>query len=39
MHETYDSTVEMLPWAIELLQSKGYSFDTLEGYIGEYTQR
>lgn len=38
MHETYDSTVEMLPWAIELLQSKGYSFDTLDRFTGEYVQ-
>ncbi len=38
MHETYSSTVEMLPWAIELLTSKGYGFDTLDNYNGDYYQ-
>lgn len=38
MHETYDSTVDMLEWAIELLTQKGYSFDTLDHYDGSYFQ-
>jgi peptidoglycan/xylan/chitin deacetylase (PgdA/CDA1 family) len=36
MHETYSSTVDMLPWAIELLIDKGYSFDTLDNFSGEF---
>lgn len=39
MHETYDATVEMLPWAIELLLSKGYTFDTLDNLPASYLQR
>jgi Predicted xylanase/chitin deacetylase len=38
MHETYSSTVEMLPWAIEMLISKGYCFNTLDNYDGDYYQ-
>lgn len=36
MHETYSSTVDMLPWAIELLIDKGYAFDTLDNFSGEF---
>ena len=30
MHETYSQTADMLGWAIEFLQSEGYTFATLD---------
>ena len=36
MHETYSQTVDMLGWAIEFLQSEGYTFATLDELQGSW---
>jgi len=36
LHETYDCTVEMMEWAIDLLIERGYTFDTLDNLDGNW---
>lgn len=36
LHETYDCTVDMLEWAIDLLIERGYKFDTLDNFEGDW---
>ena len=36
MHDTSEDTLQVLPWIIEFLTEKGYSFGTLDELDGDW---